>query len=73
MKCWTLSCAHRMTDLGAIDITPTAVTAAASKRLLEQFVTELSAAGIDLADVKSRRLRTAKPLARKRRKAEDEG
>jgi hypothetical protein len=42
--------------LGAIDITPTAVTAAASKRLLAQFVTDLSLVGVDLAEVKSQRL-----------------
>jgi hypothetical protein len=43
--------------LGAIDITPTAVTSAASKRLLTKFVTELSATGPDLAEIKSQRLR----------------
>lgn len=43
--------------MGAIDITPTAVTTAASKRLLAKFVTDLSKAGPDLAEVKSLRLR----------------
>jgi hypothetical protein len=48
--------------LGAIDITPTAVTAAASKRLLAQFVTDLSVVGSDLVDLKSQRLRARSRL-----------
>jgi hypothetical protein len=43
--------------LGAIDITPAAVTTAASKRLLTQFVTDLSAVGSDLAEAGPQRLR----------------
>lgn len=43
--------------MSAIDITPTAITTAASKRLLAQFIAELSAVGADLAEVKSQRLR----------------
>lgn len=42
--------------MDAIDITPTAVTAAASKRLLAKFVTDLSKVGRDLDEVKSQRL-----------------
>jgi Domain of unknown function (DUF4338) len=48
--------------LSAIDITPTAVTAAASKRLLAKFVTELSISGSDLADIRSQRLRLRRRL-----------
>ena len=48
--------------MGAIDITPTAVTAAASKRLLAQFVADLSVVGSDLADVKSQQLRARNRL-----------
>jgi len=48
--------------LGAIDITPTAVTAASSKHLLAQFVRDLSVVGSDLADVKSQRLRARSRL-----------
>jgi hypothetical protein len=48
--------------LGAIDITPTAVTTAASKRLLAKFVTDLSKVGPDLAEVKSLRLRARSQL-----------
>jgi hypothetical protein len=48
--------------LGALDITPTAVTAAASKRLLAKFVTDLSRVGRDLAEVKSQRLRARSRL-----------
>ncbi|HEV2551329.1 MAG TPA: Druantia anti-phage system protein DruA [Stellaceae bacterium] len=43
--------------MSAIDITPTAITTTASKRLLTQFIADLSAAGPDLAEVKSQRLR----------------
>jgi hypothetical protein len=51
-----LFCDHR-TEVGAIDITPAAVTTAASKRLLAQFVADLSVAGPDLVEVKSQRRR----------------
>jgi hypothetical protein len=43
--------------LSAIDITPTAVTAAVSKRLLAKFVSDLTISDSDLADIRSRRLR----------------
>jgi hypothetical protein len=48
--------------LGAIDITPTAVTTAASKRLLAKFVADLSHVGPDLVEVKSLRLRARSRL-----------
>lgn len=48
--------------MAAIDITPTAVRAAASKRLLATFVTDLSAVGHDLAEIKSQRLRARSRL-----------
>ncbi len=48
--------------MAAIDITPAAVTAAASRRLLETFVTDLSAVGHDLAENKSQRLRARSRL-----------
>lgn len=43
--------------MSAIDITPTAVTTAASKRLLAEFVTDLSVVGHDPAEIKPHRLR----------------
>lgn len=43
--------------MSAIDITPTAVTTAAAKKLLAEFIAELSIIEADLADLKSRRLR----------------
>lgn len=43
--------------MDAIDITPTAVTATESKQLLAKFVSTLSTAGPDQAEVKSQRLR----------------
>ncbi|HZR75128.1 MAG TPA: Druantia anti-phage system protein DruA [Bradyrhizobium sp.] len=43
--------------MSAIDITPTAVTTTASKRLLARFVADLSAADGDPEEVKSQRLR----------------
>lgn len=43
--------------MGAIDITPAAVTATSSKRLLAKFVAELSKLGADLSETKSQRLR----------------
>lgn len=48
--------------MDSIDITPTAVTAAASKRLLTEFVRDLSAEGLDHLDLKSHRLRARKRL-----------
>jgi hypothetical protein len=48
--------------LGAIDITPSAVTTAASRRLLAKFVTDLSNVGPDLAEVSSLRLRARSRL-----------
>jgi hypothetical protein len=48
--------------VSAIDITPKAVTTAASKRLFFQFVTDLSVVGSDLEDNKSERLRARKRL-----------
>lgn len=48
--------------MSAIDITPTAVTTTASKRLLAQFVADLSAVGADLVEVKSQRLRARSRL-----------
>jgi hypothetical protein len=48
--------------LSAIDITPAAITAIESKRLLAKFVTDLSIAGPDLAEVKSRRIRARRRL-----------
>ena len=56
-----LFCAHRA-EVSAIDITPTAVTTAASKRLFTQFVSDLSVVGHDLEDAKSQRLRMRKRL-----------
>src|ERR1700733_4180562 len=58
----TLCCAHRDKKLSAIDITPAAITAIESKRLLAKFVTDLSIAGPDLAEVKSRRIRARRRL-----------
>lgn len=43
--------------MGAIDITPRAVTTAESKKLLAKFVSTLSSAGPDQAEIKSQRLR----------------
>jgi hypothetical protein len=48
--------------MSAIDITPAAITAIESKRLLAKFVTDLSIAGPDLAEVKSRRIRARRRL-----------
>jgi hypothetical protein len=48
--------------VSAIDITPTAVTAAASKRLLAKFISDLSISGPDLADIRSQRLRARSRL-----------
>ena len=48
--------------MSAIDITPTAVTTAASKRLLAEFVTDLSSVGPDAAELKSLRLRARSRL-----------
>jgi hypothetical protein len=43
--------------LSAIDITPTAITAIESKRLLTKFVADLSITEADLAEIKARRIR----------------
>lgn len=43
--------------MGAIDITPSAVTTVASKRLLTKLVSDLSGSEPDIHDTKSRRLR----------------
>jgi hypothetical protein len=48
--------------LSAIDITSVAVTTATSKRLLAQFVTDLSVIGSDLAEIQSQRLRARSQL-----------
>jgi hypothetical protein len=48
--------------VSAVDITPKAVKTAASKRLLAQFVTDLSVVGHDLEDARSQRLRLRKRL-----------
>lgn len=48
--------------MSGIDITPTALTTAASKRLLARFVAHLSAEGSDFAEVKSQRLRARSRL-----------
>jgi hypothetical protein len=48
--------------LGALDITPTAITTAASKRLLAQFITDLSVLWSDAAETKSQRLRARSHL-----------
>jgi hypothetical protein len=54
--------------LGAIDITPTAVTSAASKRLLAEFVTDLSVLVSDVAEAKWQRLRARNRLLAKAEK-----
>ncbi|MGY3547369.1 Druantia anti-phage system protein DruA [Bradyrhizobium sp. USDA 4469] len=46
--------------MSVVDITPKAVKTATSKRLLAQFVADLSVAGDDLEDAKSQRLRVRK-------------
>lgn len=48
--------------MAAIDITPTAVKAAASRRLLATFVTDLSIIGHDLAETKLQRIRARSRL-----------
>lgn len=48
--------------MSAVDITPKAVKTASSKRVLAQFVTDLSVVGHDLEDAKSQRLRARKRL-----------
>ena len=48
--------------MGALDITPTAITTAASKRLLAQFITDLSVLCSDAAETKSQRLRARSGL-----------
>jgi hypothetical protein len=62
VRCSTLCCAHRVETLGAIDITPTAITAVESRRLPAEFVAILSVATADAAEVKSQRIRARRRL-----------
>uniref|UniRef100_Q07PL9 DUF4338 domain-containing protein n=1 Tax=Rhodopseudomonas palustris (strain BisA53) TaxID=316055 RepID=Q07PL9_RHOP5 len=48
--------------MSALDITPTAITAIESKRLLAKFVSDLSLTGLDAADIKSARIRARSRL-----------